>query len=171
VSSHLAVLTEENGLRWPADLYLEGGDQYRGWFHSSLLIGVGLRGAAPYRGCATHGWALDGDGRAMSKSVGNVIAPEEVIKDYGAELLRLWSASVEFSEDVRISPVILTRLSEAYRKLRNTFRYVLGNINGFDPARDAVAGGELLELDQWILIRAGELVERCRAHFDEFAFH
>jgi len=170
-SSHLAVLTAENGLGWPADLYLEGGDQYRGWFHSSLLIGTGLRGGAPYRGCATHGWALDGDGRAMSKSVGNVIAPEEVIKDYGADLLRLWSASVEFSEDVRISPVILTRLSEAYRKLRNTFRYALGNIHDFDPASDAVPGRELPELDQWILTRAAELVAQCRTHFDDFAFH
>ena len=170
-SSHLAVLTEENNLSWPADLYLEGGDQYRGWFHSSLLIGVGLRGAAPYRGCATHGWALDGDGRAMSKSVGNVIAPEEVIKDYGADLLRLWSASVEFSEDVRISPVILTRLSEAYRKLRNTFRYALGNIHDFDPAKDAVPGAELLEIDQWILTLADDLIARCRAHYDELAFH
>jgi len=169
-SSHLATLNERFGLAWPADLYLEGGDQYRGWFHSSLLIGVGLRGAAPYRGCATHGWALDGDGRAMSKSVGNVIAPEEIIKEYGADLLRLWSASVEFSEDVRISPTILVRLSEAYRKLRNTFRYALGNLHDFRP-EDAVAGEELLEIDQWILVRAEELVARCRIWYDELAFH
>jgi isoleucyl-tRNA synthetase len=121
-SSHLAVLTEENGLRWPADLYLEGGDQYRGWFQSSLLIGVGLKGDAPYRGTATHGWTLDGEGRAMHKSLGNDIPPEEVIKDYGADVLRLWCGSVEFTEDVTLTPTILTRLSEAYRKLRNTFR-------------------------------------------------
>ncbi|HCC59015.1 MAG TPA: isoleucine--tRNA ligase [Solibacterales bacterium] len=170
-SSHLAVLTEANGLRWPADVYLEGGDQYRGWFHSSLLIGVGLRGSAPYRACATNGWALDGEGRAMSKSVGNVIAPEQIIKEYGAEVLRLWSASVEFNEDVRMSSTILTRLSEAYRKLRNTFRYILGNIHDFDPAAHALPGGELLEIDQWILLRAEDLVARCLASYQDFAFH
>jgi isoleucyl-tRNA synthetase len=170
-SSHLATLFDANGLRWPADLYLEGGDQYRGWFQSSLLIGVGLRDGAPFRGCATHGWTLDGDGRAMSKSVGNVIAPEEIIKEYGAELVRLWTASVEFTEDVRISPMILTRLSEAYRKLRNTFRYALGNLHDFNPAVDAVPGDQLLELDQWILVRAEEVVARSRIWYDEFAFH
>jgi isoleucyl-tRNA synthetase len=170
-SSHLAVLREDNGLKWPANLYLEGGDQYRGWFHSSLLVGVGLRGDAPYRECATNGWALDGDGRAMSKSVGNVIAPEEIIKQYGAEVLRLWAASVEFNEDVRMSPVILTRLTEAYRKLRNTFRYVLGNLDGFTPDRDSVPGNELHEIDQWILLRAENLVRRCRTYYDDFQFH
>ncbi|MBM3774960.1 MAG: isoleucine--tRNA ligase, partial [Acidobacteria bacterium] len=170
-SSHLAVLTEANGLTWPADLYLEGGDQYRGWFHSSLLVGVGLRGASPYRSCATNGWALDGEGRAMSKSLGNVIAPEEVIRQYGADVLRLWAASVEFYEDVRVSPTILTRLSEAYRKLRNTFRYALGNLSGFDPERDAVAAGRMAEIDQWILVRAEELAARCRIWYQEFAFH
>ena len=170
-SSQLAVLNEEYGLRWPADFYMEGGDQYRGWFQSSLLIGVGLRGAAPYKGCATHGWALDGDGRAMHKSLGNAIEPESVIKDSGAEIIRLWSGSVDFTEDVRLSPMILTRLSEAYRKLRNTFRYLLGNIHDFDPARDAVAGGELAEIDQWVLVRAEDLVARSRIWYDEFAFH
>jgi isoleucyl-tRNA synthetase len=170
-SSHLAVLREENGLEWPANLYLEGGDQYRGWFHSSLLVGVGLRGDAPYRECATNGWALDGDGRAMSKSIGNVIAPEEIIKQYGAEVLRLWTASVEFNEDVRMSPTILSRLTEAYRKLRNTFRYILGNLDGFDQSRDAVPDGELQEIDHWILLRAEELVRNCRAYYDEFQFH
>ena len=170
-SSQLAVLNEEYCLRWPADFYMEGGDQYRGWFQSSLLIGVGLRGAAPYKGCATHGWALDGDGRAMHKSLGNAIEPESVIKDSGAEIIRLWSGSVDFTEDVRLSPMILTRLSEAYRKLRNTFRYLLGNIHDFDPARDAVAGGELAEIDQWVLVRAEDLVARSRIWYDEFAFH
>jgi isoleucyl-tRNA synthetase len=170
-SSHLAVLTEDNGLRWPADMYLEGGDQYRGWFQSSLLIAVGLRGAAPYRGTATHGWALDGEGKAMHKSLGNDIPPEDIIKQSGAELIRLWSASVDFMEDVRVSPLILTRLTEAYRKLRNTFRYALGNIHDFKPATDAVPGDQLLEIDQWILVRAEDLVARCRASYDEFAFH
>ena len=170
-SSQLAVLNEEFGLRWPADFYMEGGDQYRGWFQSSLLVGVGLHGNAPYKGCATHGWALDGDGRAMHKSLGNAIEPETVIKDAGAEIIRLWSGSVEFTEDVRLSPMILTRLSEAYRKLRNTFRYLLGNIHDFDPARDAVEGGELAEIDQWVLVRAEDLVARSRIWYDEFAFH
>ncbi len=170
-SSHLATLTAENGLSWPANLYIEGGDQYRGWFQSSLLIGVGLRDAAPFRGTATHGWALDGDGRAMHKSLGNVIAPEEIIKENGADLLRLWCASVDFTEDVRISDLILKRLVEAYRKLRNTFRYALGNIHDFDPVRDAVPGGDLVEIDQWILVRAEELLSRCRLWYEEFAFH
>ncbi len=170
-SSHLAVLTEANGLHWPADLYIEGGDQYRGWFHSSLLVGTGLKGSAPYKECATNGWALDGDGKAMHKSLGNAIAPEEIIKQYGADILRLWAASVEFNEDVRMSPTILTRLTEAYRKLRNTFRYALGNLDGFHPATDQLPGHELLELDQWVLARAGALTETCLAHYQEFAFH
>jgi isoleucyl-tRNA synthetase len=170
-SSHLAVLTPENELTWPSDLYLEGGDQYRGWFHSSLLIGVALRGASPYRACATNGWTLDGEGRAMSKSIGNVIEPEVIIKKYGAELLRLWVSSVEFSEDVRLSETIISRLTEAYRKLRNTFRYALGNLGGFDPDKDGVPAEQMLEIDQWILVRAEELVRRCRGWYDEFAFH
>jgi isoleucyl-tRNA synthetase len=170
-SSHLAVLTPENDLPWPADLYLEGGDQYRGWFHSSLLIGVALRGGSPYRGCVTNGWTLDGEGRAMSKSVGNVIEPESIIKKYGAEVLRLWVSSVEFNEDVRLSDTILSRLTEAYRKLRNTFRFALGNLSDFDPLADAAPADELLEIDQWILLRTEDLVRRCRAWYDEFAFH
>jgi isoleucyl-tRNA synthetase len=171
-SSHLAVLNQHNGLRWPSDLYIEGGDQYRGWFHSSLLIGVALRGEAPYRACATHGWALDQHGRAMSKSLGNTIEPQEIIKKYGADVLRLWCAAVDYSEDVRISDTILERLSEAYRKIRNTvFRYALGNLYDFDPACDAVPADQLPEIDQWILLRAEELVRKCRGWYDEFAFH
>ncbi len=171
-SSHLAVLKKENDLRWPSDLYLEGGDQYRGWFHSSLLIGVALRGEAPYHSCATHGWALDQHGRAMSKSLGNTIAPQEIIKKYGADVLRLWAAAVDYGEDVRISDTILERLSEAYRKIRNTlFRYALGNLYDFDPASDAVPADQLPEIDQWILLRAEDLVRKCRVWFDEFAFH
>jgi len=170
-SSHLAVLNERFGLTWPSDLYLEGGDQYRGWFHSSLLVGVGLKGGSPYRGCALNGWVLDGEGKAMHKSLGNSIEPEEVIKHHGAEILRLWSASVDFSEDVRMSETIQTRLVDAYRKLRNTFRYMLGNLSGFDPDADAVPAAEMAEFDQWILLRAEHLVERCRAWYDEFEFH
>jgi isoleucyl-tRNA synthetase len=170
-SSHLATLTPANHLPWPADMYLEGGDQYRGWFHSSLLIGVGLKNASPYRNCATSGWTLDGEGHAMSKSRGNVIEPDKIIKQYGAELLRLWTASVEFTEDVRLSDTILDRLVEAYRKLRNTFRYALGNLHDFDPSKDAVAVEQLPEIDRWILARTEDLIRRCRAWYDELAFH
>ncbi|MBZ5585357.1 MAG: isoleucine--tRNA ligase [Acidobacteriia bacterium] len=170
-SSHLAVLNQRFGLTWPADLYLEGGDQYRGWFHSSLLVGVGVKGGSPYRSCALNGWALDGEGRAMHKSLGNAIEPEEVIKKVGAEILRLWSASVNFNEDVRFSETIQTRLVDAYRKMRNTFRYLLGNLSGFDAASDAVAGGEMAEIDQWILLRAEDLTARCRAWYENFEFH
>jgi len=167
-SSHLAVLTEANALPWPANMYLEGGDQYRGWFHSSLLIGVGLRGSAPYKECATHGWTLDEKGRAMHKSLGNTIEPEKIVNKYGADLLRLWVASVDFSEDVRLSETILTRLSEAYRKLRNTFRYMLGNLHDFDPAKHEA---ELSGIDAWILTRAEDLVKRCLAFYAEYAYH
>jgi isoleucyl-tRNA synthetase len=170
-SSHLAVLTEANQLPWPADVYMEGGDQYRGWFHSSLLVGVGIKGGSPYRACALNGWALDGEGRAMHKSLGNSIEPEEIIKHHGADLIRLWSASMDFHEDVRVSETILTRLQDAYRKLRNTFRYLLGNLSGFDPAVDAVPAAEMLELDQWLLLRAEALIARCRTWYEEFAFH
>jgi isoleucyl-tRNA synthetase len=170
-SSSFAVLNDENGLPWPADMYLEGADQYRGWFHSSLLIGVGLRGHAPYRECVTGGWILDAEGRAMSKSLGNGIEPEEVIKQYGAEVLRLWVSSVAYNEDVRMSPVILQRLAEAYVKLRNTFRYALGNLDGFDPGEDAVPTAEMEEIDQWILLKTADLTERCRAHYDAYAFY
>jgi isoleucyl-tRNA synthetase len=170
-SSHLAVLNQRFGLPWPADVYLEGGDQYRGWFHSSLLVGVGLRDDSPYRSCALNGWVLDGVGKAMHKSLGNSIEPEEVIKHHGAEILRLWSASVDFNEDVRMSETIQTRLVDAYRKLRNTFRYLLGNLSDFDPVADALPAAELTELDQWILLRAEDLVARCRVWYENFEFH
>ena len=169
-ASHLAVLTPENHLPWPADMYLEGGDQYRGWFHSSLLIAVGLRGEAPYRATATNGWTLDGEGHALSKSKG-AEEVEKVIKKYGAELLRLWTASVDFTEDVRFSDTIVSRLIEAYRKLRNTFKIALGNLGDFDPDADAVPSEEMLELDRWILARTEDLVRRTRAWYDENAFH
>lgn len=152
-------------------MYLEGADQYRGWFNSSLLIGVGLRGHAPYRECVTGGWILDAEGRTMSKSLGNGIEPEEVIKQYGAEVLRLWVSSVAYNEDVRMSPVILQRLAEAYVKLRNTFRYALGNLNEFDPGTDSVPTAEMEEIDQWILLRTADLIERCLAHYNAYAFY
>jgi isoleucyl-tRNA synthetase len=171
-ASHLAVLTPENGLPWPSNMYLEGGDQYRGWFHSSLLVGVALKGAAPYRECATNGWTLDEQGRAMSKSKGIGVEPEEVIKKYGADVLRLWVSSVDFVEDVRLSDTILKRLSEAYVDLRNkVFRNSLGNLNDFNPETGAVPFLELPEIDQWILVKTEELVAKCRAWYDEYAFH
>jgi isoleucyl-tRNA synthetase len=169
-ASHLAVLTEKNDLPWPADMYLEGGDQYRGWFHSSLLVAVGLKGAAPYRASATNGWTLDGEGHALSKSKGSE-AVEKMVNKYGAELIRLWVASIDFTEDVRFSDTILERLIEAYRKLRNTFRYALGNLSDFDPAKDSVKTSEMLEIDRWILGRAQDLVKRCLVHYDAFEFH
>jgi len=170
-SSHQAVLTAQNALPWPADMYLEGGDQYRGWFHSSLLIGVGLRNESPYRECATHGWTLDANGRAMSKSIGNVIEPAEIVGKKGADILRLWVASVDFTEDVRMSEVILERLSEAYRKLRNTFRWMLGNLGSFDAATEGVSGEALLGVDAWILVQAEALVQKCTDWYGQYAFH
>ena len=168
--SHLAVLTPENSLPWPCDLYLEGGDQYRGWFHSSLLVGVALKGGAPYRATATNGWTLDGEGRALSKSSGSEAA-EKIVNKYGADVLRLWVASIDFTEDVRLSNTILDRLIEAYRKLRNTFRYALGNLHDFNPEKDAVPVAEMLEIDRWILARTEDLIRRCRGWYDTLEFH
>ncbi|MGH9612238.1 MAG: class I tRNA ligase family protein, partial [Bryobacteraceae bacterium] len=170
-ASQLAVLTPENGLPWRSDIYLEGGDQYRGWFHSSLLIGVGLKGSAPYRECAKSGWTLDADGKAMSKSAGNGIEPDEVIKQFGADVLRLWVASVDFADDARLSDEILARLTEAYRKLRNTFRWALGNLADFNPERDSVSPDQMIEFDQWLLVRAEDLVVKCRGWYNELEFH
>ncbi|HZT70792.1 MAG TPA: isoleucine--tRNA ligase [Terriglobia bacterium] len=170
-SSHAAVLGHRPDLPWPADVYLEGGDQYRGWFHSSLLVAMVLRGQAPYRAVLTNGWVLDAQGRAMSKSLGNVIDPNEVIKTHGAEILRLWVASIDFREDVVISADILTRLSEAYRKLRNTFRYCLSNLYDFDPSRDTVRGDQLEEIDTWAHFETANLLDRVYAAYREDAFH
>ena len=170
-ASHFAVLGRRADLPWPSDIYLEAGDQYRGWFHSSLLIALGTHGAAPYRQVLTHGWVLDAEGRAMSRSLGNVIDPQDVIKTHGAEIVRLWVASVDLREDVVISPEILTRLSEAYRKLRNTFRYCLSNLYDFDPERASVEGDQLEEIDAWALVRTAEVLEQVEAGYEECAFH
>ena len=170
-SSHLAVLGKETGLPWPADLYVEGNDQYRGWFHSSLLVAVALRDHAPYRQVATHGWVLDEHGHAMSKSLGNVIEPQTILNSHGAEILRLWVASMDFREDVRISKEMLTRLSDSYRKIRNTFRYCLANLYDFDPAKDQVPAGQMMEVDQWALLRTARLIEQCRGAYRKFEFH
>ena len=170
-SSHAAVLGHEPGLPWPADLYLEGGDQYRGWFHSSLLCAVGAKGASPYRAVATNGWTLDPQGRAMSKSLGNVVDPLDIIKELGAEVVRLWVASVDFREDVTASDDLMKRVADSYRKVRNTFRYVLGNLDDFDPKRDSVPFAEMEPIDQYILLRAAEVTKDVRGHYDAFTFH
>ena len=151
--SFAAVLEARDNLSAPADLYLEGSDQHRGWFHSSLLASIGCRGVPPYKAVLTHGFVVDGKGKKMSKSFGNVIAPDKIIKQYGAEVLRLWVASEDYRDDIRISGEITKRLSEAYRRIRNTFRYILGNINDFDPERDMVEYRELTELDRYTLDR------------------
>lgn len=169
-SSHYAVL-EPYGLKWPADCYLEGPDQYRGWFQSSLLVATGLRDAAPYKAVVTNGWTLDPKGQPMSKSLGNAIYPKEICDRWGADLMRVWVTSQDYTADMSNSEAMMIQLSESYRKIRNTFRWVLGNLDGFDPASHAVADNELLELDRYMLHRAAELVEKCRGWYDTFDFH
>jgi isoleucyl-tRNA synthetase len=169
--SSSAVLGFDPRLPWPADLYLEGHDQYRGWFHSSLLVAVHDRGRAPYRGVVTHGFTLDGQGRKMSKSVGNTISPLDVAGARGAEILRLWVAMVDFLEDMRLSPEILDRNSETYRKIRNTFRYLLGNLAGFDAGRDAVAHDAMPEIDRWALQQLETLRARVVAAYASHQYH
>ena len=170
-SSHAAVLGHTANLPWPADLYLEGGDQYRGWFHSSLLCAVGTRNAAPYRGAATNGWTLDEQGRAMSKSLGNGVEPVEITEKLGGEIVRLWVASVDFRNDVACSDNLMQRVAENYRKLRNTFRYILGNLGDFDPARDAVPFNELQSLDRHALRQTAAVAAEITDWYNEFAFH
>ncbi|MDH3360401.1 MAG: class I tRNA ligase family protein, partial [Desulfobulbaceae bacterium] len=169
--SYAAVLEGRDDLDTPADLYLEGSDQHRGWFHSSLLASVGTRGEAPYRGVLTHGFVVDGKGKKMSKSIGNVIAPSEVIKQYGAEILRLWVASEDYRDDVKISDEILRQLSDAYRKIRNTIRYLLSNLYDFDPATDRVDLSEMGELDLWALSQFEQLKRKVKKSYDSFEFH
>ncbi len=170
-STHAAVLQERPELTCPADLYMEGADQYRGWFQSSLLTSVACTGKAPYKAVLTHGWVVDGEGKAMHKSLGNAIAPDEVIKEYGAEILRLWVASLDYRVDVRLSKDILKQLSEAYRKVRNTARYILGNLHDFDPNTDCVADADLFEIDRWALMRLEQVVAEVREAYDNFEFH
>ncbi len=172
-SSWRAVLAEDPALGVPADLYFEGGDQYRGWFHTSLLTAVGTRndGESPYRKVATSGWTLDEQGRAMSKSLGNGVDPVDVSNRMGAEIVRLWVASVDFREDVAASENLMSRVADNYRKLRNTFRFLLGNLAGFVPAEHAVSDDELLPLDRYMLARTRELVEKVTKWYDEMEFH
>ncbi|MEG2295406.1 MAG: isoleucine--tRNA ligase [Oscillospiraceae bacterium] len=169
--SHSAVLEQRAGLSSPCDLYLEGNDQYRGWFQSSLLTSVAWSGKAPYKTVCTHGWVVDGQGRKQSKSMGNGVIPEDIIKEYGADILRLWVASSDYHTDIRISKDILKQLSEVYRKIRNTARYILGNIDGFDPMVDSVPYDELLEIDKWALLQLDHLIEKSKQAYDSLDFH
>jgi isoleucyl-tRNA synthetase len=167
--SYAAVLKPRKW--WPADLYLEGSDQHRGWFHSALLAGVTADRRAPYKAVLTHGFVVDGQGKKMSKSAGNVVAPQDVIKQSGAEILRLWVAAQDYREDLRISQEILNHLIEAYRKIRNTSRFLLSNLYDFDPAKDRVPYEQLPELDRWALLRLSELIPKVRQAYEDCEFH
>ncbi len=170
--SHAAVVDNRDYLGdGPADLYLEGADQYRGWFQSSLLTSVATKGVAPYKTVVTHGWVVDGEGKKMSKSLGNTIIPDDIVKQYGADILRLWVASSDYHADIRVSNDILKQLSEIYRKIRNTARFILGNISDFNPNTDMVADAALEEIDHWALMRLDEVVKTCREAYDNFEYH
>lgn len=172
--SHTAVMEQHKGLSWPADLYLEGADQYRGWFQSSLLTSVVYKGKAPYKAVCTHGWVVDGEGKTMHKSLGNGIAPNEITDVYGADILRLWVASSDYHSDIRISQPILKQLSEAYKKIRNTARYILGNLGngkGFDPDKDSVSYDKFTELDKWAVMRLDSLIDKVNEGYNAFDFH
>lgn len=170
-SSHAAVCKTQPELAWPADMYLEGSDQHRGWFQSSLLTSVATEGKAPYRAVLTHGYVVDGEGRKMSKSVGNTVAPQEVIAQYGADIIRLWAASSDYKADIRISKEILKQLSEVYRKIRNTIRYILGNTNDFNYETDKVEFKDMLELDRWALMHMQLLKKEVSAAYESYDFH
>lgn len=171
-SSHFSVLEGKENETWPADLYLEGADQYRGWFQSSLLTAVAAKGeGAPFRTVLTHGWTVDGEGKAMHKSLGNTVSPDEIVKKYGAELVRLWVASSDYRVDVRVSDAIFKQLSETYRKIRNTARILLANLGDFDPETGLLPAEELCEIDKWALTRVNELAQVARESYDKYEFH
>jgi len=170
-SSHVGVLETRPELQWPADLYLEGSDQYRGWYNSSLITGVAVRGKSPYKGILSHGFTLDGEGRKMSKSLGNTVDPAQVCNKLGADILRLWVASVDYQADVRISDNILNQITEVYRKIRNTLRFLLGNLSHFNPATDKVPAERLSELDRFALIRLHRMIDKVVAAYDAYEFH
>ena len=166
-----AVCERRSNLEYPCQLYLEGSDQHRGWFHSALLTSVGTRDRAPYGSVLTHGFVVDGQGKKMSKSLGNVIQPEEIINKYGADILRLWVSAEDYRDDIRISPEILDRLTEAYRRIRNTCRFLLGNLSDFDPMKDMIPTDQLRELDRFALDRLNQIITRVRTAYEEFDFH
>ncbi|MGA2425206.1 MAG: class I tRNA ligase family protein, partial [Terriglobales bacterium] len=172
-ASYLALIADEPDYHypWPSDLYLEGGDQYRGWFQSSLLCAMGTRGTPPYRGVVTPGWTLDEKGQAMSKSRGNDVDPVDIASRLGGEIVRLWTASVDFREDVVGSEALMQRVGDNYKKIRNTFRYILSNLYDFDPVKDAVRFEEMEELDQYMLRQTCAFAADVRNGYDEFAFH
>ncbi len=161
---------EDFGMPYPADLYLEGSDQYRGWFNSSLVTGVASRGAAPYRQVLTHGFTLDGEGHKMSKSLGNVVDPNEVMTTLGADILRLWVASVEYTADVRISDKMMKQIAESYRKIRNTLRFMLGNLSDFDPSKDTVSYDDMGEVDRYMMQKVEKLIEDVNGYYERYAF-
>jgi len=169
--SSVAVLENRDELRWPADVYIEGGDQFRGWFNSSLMVGLADHDRAPYKTVITHGWTLDGQGRAMHKSAGNAVEPDVVIKQSGAEIIRLWCASSNYFDDMRASDEILQRVTDGYRKLRNTARFALGNLSGFEPAQDSVAFEEMEEIDRWALAELDRVVGKVMAAYESYEFH
>ena len=169
-SSNLAVLQRREG-KPRADVYLEGPDQFRGWFQSSLMVAIGVDGIRPYDEVVTHGWTLDEKGRPMSKSLGNSMEPREICEKWGADLLRVWVSSQDYTADVRLSDAVMTQLAEAYRKIRNTFRFALSNLYDFDPERDAVPDADLWEMDAWMVRRTGALVGQCREWYANFEFH
>jgi isoleucyl-tRNA synthetase len=169
--SFAAVLEKRQDLRYPADIYLEGSDQHRGWFHSSLLCSVGTRGKPPYKSVLTHGFVVDAQGRAMHKSMGNVIGPDELVRDYGAEIIRMWVSAEDYKDNIRLSKEIMQRLVEAYRRIRNTCRYLLGNLYDFDPEKDRVPYAEMEEIDKWILHRLQEMNERVQRAYEKMNEH
>lgn len=170
-SSHFVVCQNREHHHWPADLYLEGNDQYRGWFQSSLLTSVALTGEAPYKAVLTHGFTIDDDGKKMSKSKGNTVSPLEIAKQYGIDILRLWVVTADFKSDMRMSQAILKQLAESYRKIRNTARYILGNLADFNPDTDAIADGDLTELDRWALMQANRVLKTVRTGYETYDFH
>jgi isoleucyl-tRNA synthetase len=169
--THEAVLNKTPGLQWPADLYLEGSDQHRGWFQSSLLTGVAMYQQAPYKQVLTHGFTVDGQGRKMSKSIGNVIAPLEVMNKLGGDILRLWVAATDYSGEMTVSDEILKRSADSYRRIRNTSRFLLANINEFEPSKHAVAADDMVAIDKWIVARAVSLQEEILTALDDYQFH
>src|SRR5262249_18042319 len=170
-TSSVAVLENRPELRWPADVYMEGGDQFRGWFNSSMMVGIAAHDRAPYDTVVTHGWTLDAQGRAMHKSAGNAIEPDKVIKQSGAEIIRLWCASSNYFDDMRGSDEILQRVMDGYRKLRNTARFALGNLDGFDPELDSVAVEEMEEIDRWALAELNRVTKEVWAAYEAYEFH
>jgi len=169
--THFSVLQQRDYLSYPADLYLEGSDQHRGWFQSSLKTAIAINNSAPYKQVLTHGFTVDAEGKKMSKSLGNTVSPQKVMNDLGADVMRLWVAATDFSGDMSVSDEILKRTADSYRKIRNTARYFLSNLDGFDKDKHEVPYAEMLELDKWALARAAELQETLKKHYDLYQFH